>query len=39
MVPGSRVRLGSAPGGVGSLVGSAPATPLSLAEDQLVIVP
>jgi prepilin-type N-terminal cleavage/methylation domain-containing protein len=39
MVPGSRVRLGSAPGGAGSVVGSAPATPLSLAEDQLVIVP
>lgn len=39
MVPGSRVRLGSAAGGTGSVVGSAPASPLTLADDQLVIVP
>ena len=39
MVPGSRVRLGSAAAGAGSVVGSAPASPLTLADDQLVIVP
>lgn len=39
MVPGSRIRLGTATAGGGSVVGSSPSTPLTLADDQLVIVP